>query len=463
MGSIASSGVGSGLDIAGLVKKLVESEGGPKTLRLNTEEAKAQSKLSALGTLRSALATFRDTVATLKSIDKFQGRQVTSSNLDFVAATAGTAAVPGSYSIKVEQLAAAHKLQSGPYDAATEVVGTGTLHIKSGTETFDVVIDSSNNTLAGIAQAISTSAAGAKMLATVIVGDSEARLMIAARSTGAANAIEITQSGGDGGLAGLAYPPSGGGLTQLQAALDTEAVIDGVPVTSATNTVSGAIAGVDITLKAQHIDDETTQLTVGYNHGVARKTIDELVKSYNTVVDAIKSVSSYNAETKKGGPLFGDAGVRNLVYQLRRELTSNVTGLSGPFDLLGEIGISADLSGKLIVDSADLDAAFAANFDAVGELFAADDVGVAVKLDALLAPYLDSEGVFDARTTSLKSSITAITERREALNERLIALQTRYTRQFNALDGLLAQLQSTSNFLNQQLSQLPGSVFRKNQ
>jgi len=130
--------------------------------------------------------------------------------------------------------------------------------------------------------------------------------------------------------------------------------------------------------------------------------------------------------------------------------------------MLAEIGISADLSGKLSVDSADLDAAFNANFDAVGALFATDSVGVAVKLDALLAPYLDSDGVLDARTSGLKTSIADIAERREALTERLAALQKRYTREFNALDTLMSQLQGTSNFLNQQLSRLPGWTTPKN-
>ena len=122
---------------------------------------------------------------------------------------------------------------------------------------------------------------------------------------------------------------------------------------------------------------------------------------------------------KEGGPLFGDAGVRNIVYQLRRELTANVSGLSGPFDMLGEIGITRRPDGKLSVDAAKLDAAFAADFDAIGELFAAKDVGVAVKLDKLLEPYLDSNGVFDSRTAGLKSSIDDINDRREALNTRL--------------------------------------------
>jgi flagellar hook-associated protein 2 len=462
MGSIVSSGVGSGLDVQSLVNQLVKAEGQTKSLRLDAEEAKVQSKLSALGSLRSALATFRDTVATLKSLDKFQGRQVALASPDFFSATATSSAVPGTYSIEVEQLATAQKLQSAAFAAATTVVGTGTLAISTGGQNFDVVIGDGNNTLAGIAQAINQSAAGAKVLATVITGNGDARLTLTSRTIGAANAMTITQSGGDGGLAGLVYPPSGSGMTQLAAALDARAVVDGVIVTSTSNTLSGAITGVDITLKAENAADETTELTIGFNKTAAKTTIESFAKAYNAVVDAVKSVASYDGEKKAGGPLFGDAGVRNLVYQLRRELTSNVTGLAGAFDMLGEIGVTAALDGKLSVDGADLEAAFATNFDAVGELFAADDVGIAVKLDKLLEPYLATDGVFDARSAGLKTSIDDINDRREALNVRLAALQTRYTKQFNALDTLLAQLQGTSNFLSQQLSKLPGFVTNKN-
>jgi flagellar hook-associated protein 2 len=457
MGTIASSGIGSGLDVAALVDKLVQAEGQPKTLRLNTEEAKVQAKLSALGSLRSALAAFRDNLATLKDIAKFQGRKATLADATFVTATATKSATPGTYSIEVQQLASAHKLQSADFASADTVVGTGTLRITAGGENFDVEIAAGNDSLAGIADAINESAAGAKVAATVIAGNGIARLTITARSSGAANAITITQSGGDGGLASLVYPPSGSGLTELVPAADAEALIDGVAVTSATNTLSGAIAGVDVSLLAANAVGETTNVTIGYDTAAARKTIDGFVTSYNAVLDAIKSVASFNAETKESGPLFADAGVRNIVYQLRRQLTSNVNGLSGPYDMLGEIGITASLDGKLSVDGAALDAAFAADFDGVGELFAADDKGVAIKLDALLDPYLATNGVFDSRTVGLKSSIDGIADKREALNARLQALHDRYTKQFNALDTLLGQLQSTSNFLSQQLSQLPGS------
>jgi len=302
MGSIVSSGVGSGLDVASLVQQLVQAEGGPKTFRLNAEEAKVQAKLSALGTLRSALASFRDTVKTLKDLAKFQGRQATLSTPDFVKAVATSSAVPGSYAIEVEQLAAAHKLQSTGSPAPTTVIGTGTLRIATGGQNFDIVIDATNNTLAGIAAAINDSAASDKVLATVVTGAAESRLTLTARSTGAANAMTITQSGGDNGLAVLVYPPSGTGLTQLQEALDAEALIDGVAVTSGTNTISGAIAGVDVTLVAANDDGETTQISVGYDRVAARKTIDDLVKSYNAVVDAIRRMPGVPARAARRQP-----------------------------------------------------------------------------------------------------------------------------------------------------------------
>ncbi len=455
MGSIISSGVGSGLDIAGLVQKLVEAEGAPKTIRLNTEEAKVQAKLSALGSLRSALASFQSALGVLKSADKFQGRQISLSTPNFISATATSGAVTGSYSIEVTQLAAAHKLQSQPY-AGDDTAGIGTLTIEVGDEQFHLVIDGTNNTLAGIAAAINT-VAGHKVQATVITGAEGAVLTLSARNTGTDNAIALSQSG-DGDLAAFVA-----GFESIRDAQNAEALIDGIEVTSFTNTLSGAVAGLEIRLLAVSGDDPPTELTVSHDRTRARKNVDDLVKAYNSVVDSIKAVSSFNAETRQGGPLFGDAGVRNIAYQLRRELMSTVTGLDGSFDMLNEIGITAQLDGKLSVDAAKLDAAFTADFDAIGELFAADGVGVAVRLDALLQPYLGPGGVFDSRTESLRSSIEDIGERREALSQRLGTIQARYLRQFNALDGLLAQMQSTSNFLTQQLSRLSDiSLFNRN-
>jgi flagellar hook-associated protein 2 len=85
--------------------------------------------------------------------------------------------------------------------------------------------------------------------------------------------------------------------------------------------------------------------------------------------------------------------------------------------------------------------------------------GVADRLSDLLGSLLDSDGIFNSRTDSLKSRVEDINEQREALAQRLEALEERYLRQFNAMDALVAQLQSTSNFLSSQLSNTPFANF----
>ena len=197
-------------------------------------------------------------------------------------------------------------------------------------------------------------------------------------------------------------------------------------------------------------------MNVGFSRDSARATVEKFVSSYNKLLDAVNSVSSYDVDTKQGGPLFGDAGVRNITYQLRREITGTVGDSSAVFQTLSQIGITTQLDGKLELDSAKLDAAFTTNFDAVGQVFSAADTGLAVRLDQMLDPYLQTGGVFDSRNDTLKSIISDIGDQRTQLNTRLQNLQDRLLKQFNALDSLLSQMQSTSSYLTQQLANLPG-------
>jgi flagellar hook-associated protein 2 len=460
-GTITSNGTGSGLDVQGIVQKLVAAEGAPQSTRLDAAEASAQAKLSALGSLRSALSSFQDSLAKVKDLTTFQGRTVVLSSEEFLSATASSTAVPATYSVEVEQLAQAQKLQSTSFPSSSTVVGTGTLTITSGGKTFNVVIDSTNNTVAKIAAAINSSDAGTKVVATVINGaNGTATLTLTARTSGTANALTVSQAGGDGGLAAIQYPQGAGlGLTQIGQPLDAKAKIDGVEVTSATNTITGAIDGLQIDLHKANDPGDTSTVTVRYDQPGSRKLIDALVKSYNGVVDAVKSVASYDASAQKAGPLFGDLGVSNLVDQLRRALGSPVSGVDSSVNMLTKIGMTFDLDGHLSVDGTKLDAALTANFKDVGTLFADKNVGVGARLESMLDPYLESGGIFDGRNDSLKASISDIGDQRQQLSNRLDALQARYLKQFNALDTLLAQMQSTSNFLTQQLSNLPGFTF----
>jgi flagellar hook-associated protein 2 len=228
-------------------------------------------------------------------------------------------------------------------------------------------------------------------------------------------------------------------------------------VTSATNTITGAIDGVQIDLQKATDAGETSTVTVQYDQPGARKLIDSLVKSYNGVVDAVKSVASYDASAKKAGPLFGDLGVSNLVDQLRRALGSPVVGVDSSVNMLTKIGVTFDLDGHLSVDGTKLDGT-SAELQRRRHVVRRQE-RAAGRLESMLDPYLESGGIFDGRNDSLKASISDISDQRQQLSNRLDALQARYLKQFNALDTLLAQMQSTSNFLTQQLSNLPGFTF----
>jgi flagellar hook-associated protein 2 len=463
MGTIISSGVGSGLDVAGLVTQLVQAEGLATQTRLDVEEARVQGKISALGTLRSSLSAFQGVVDELKDLDAFRGRQVTLSNPEFLGVAASATAEPGTHSIEVEQLASAHRLY-GEFASDSTIVGTGTLTLSLGGSAFSVTIDSSNNTVAGIASAINAASDNTGVAATVVNGVSGARLVLSGNATGVSNAIVVTQSEGDDGLEALVYDPANAttNLTELAAAANSRVLVDGFAAESATNTIDASIAGLTIDLLATNEVGETTTVTVGLDRAAAKETVNRLVDSYNTLRETVDHLASIDLASGERGPLFGDAGLRNVVFQLRRELNSPVEGLEGSFSMLQQLGIETTLEGALTLDAGQLDAALDSDFDAVGQIFATPDIGLAYRLDALLTPYLESEGVLDGRNSSLQSTVASIAERREALAVRLAAVEERLLRQFNALDGLLAQLQSTSSFLNQQLASLPGFTFNNN-
>jgi flagellar hook-associated protein 2 len=460
MGTILSSGVGSGLDVAGLVSQLVAAEGRPESLRLDREEAKLQSKLSAIGSLTSALDALDSALSALAKPDTFKGRQVTLSSTDYVAAFATTSAAPGSYSIEVQTLAAVHRLVSAPVADPATVVGTGTLTLGIGGASFAVEIDGTNNTLAGIRDAINASPSNTGVVAAIVNGVDGAQLILTGTETGASQQIVVTASGGDGGLAALTYDPGNSiaNLTELQAAADASALIEGILVTSPTNTIDAAVEGLEISLLAVNEPGATTAVTVGYDRESAKAAVEKLVDAYNELIDMVTTATRYDSETRTAGPLLGDAGLRNILFQLRRELSAAGSSLPASFGVLSELGIEIELDGKLSIDSTKLDAAFDSSLDGVVDFFADADTGLAVRLDALLEPYLQSGGVLDGRRDGLNASIDLIKDRRESLQTRLAAVEQRLFRQFNALDTLLAQLQSTSGFLQQQLDNLPGVV-----
>ena len=460
MASIISSGIGSGLDIAGIVQSLVAAEGRPVETRILQKEAKAQAKLSAFGGLKSALAAFRDKLDIMKSADKFLTRKAISGNEDYFTVSADSDALPANHAIEVVQMAQAQKLTSGAFADSATAVGTGTLTVRVGPAAMNLVITAENNTLAGIRDAINSAPDNPGITATIVNADSGSYLILTAEDTGATNTITITQTGGDGGLSALEYDPGNGlmSLTESTAAQDALIRIDGLDVASETNVVAEAIQGVTISL-IMKTDGATESLTVENDDAAARGLVGDFVSSYNELIKTLSSLTSFDADNNSGGALLGDATVRGIRDQIRRELSTNVTDINAPFSSLLEIGIELQLDGSLVLDDSELSAVLADDFVKFGQLFSSTN-GFATRLFDLTDGYLKSDGIIDTRTKGLKSRIEGFGDDRQSLSERLASLETRLLRQFNALDSLLAQLSSTSNFLAQQLSNLPGSQFK---
>lgn len=406
MAGISVGGLASGLDVNSLVDQLVAAERQPTAKRLELKEAAYTAQLSTYGTLKGALSTFQTSVRGLSDASKFNARSATVSDKNVLSATASSIADSGSYSVKVDQLAQSHSLASGAYSAVTDEIGTGTLTIRLGTtdydpntdtyngftakedgSTFSLDIDSSNNTLAGIRDAIND--AGIDVKASIVNDGSGFRLVLTSNATGAENGIRITVTDDDydastntdgnvdaEGLSQLAFNDTATHMQQTMAAQDALLSVNGLAVSSASNTVTGVVDGVTLNLKST--SDSAVSLNVQRDTAGARKAIDGFVKAYNELNALLDTMGQYDPETKQAGVLQGDALLRGVATQIRRSLLpSGNDGL-----ILADLGITTVAtdevqadgsvlpSGSLTVDSAVLDKFMSERFDDVAKVFA---------------------------------------------------------------------------------------------
>src|SRR6202050_5313858 len=215
---VTSTGIGSGLDIGAIVTSLTNAFGAGPQGQITNQETALDAQVSAFGTFTSALDTLQGTLSALENPTQLAGFDATVGDPTVASATASTGAVAGQYTLSVQNLATAATLTSNPVAASTSTIGTGTLTIAVGGSSDSINIDSSNNTLAGIAAAINQSTSNPGVSASILTSSDGAWLVLSGTTTGAANAITVTQSGGDGGLASLGYDPAGHAphLTQSQ-------------------------------------------------------------------------------------------------------------------------------------------------------------------------------------------------------------------------------------------------------
>lgn len=401
-------------------------ESRPATL-LDQKEAGYQAKISAYGSLKGALSSFQTAVKALSDPAKFSAMSASVADTDVASVAASSTAIAGSYSLLVTTLAQAHKLRTGAFTAETSTVGTGTLTFEFGTysggvfttnadkATKTITIDSSNNTLSGIRDAINAADGG--VTANIVNDGTGYRLVIASADSGTENSLKITVDDADGtdtntsGLSQLAYDPeaavgSGKNLTESVAAQNAALTVDGVSISSASNVITDVIGGVTLTLLATNTT--ATTVTVSRNISGVQTSVEAYVKAYNDLHKVINDLSAYNPETKQASVLTGDAALRGVDSLLRETLNSELRYAGGGLTRLSDVGIGFEDDGTLAFDSSKLQAAFDDKTKDVSTLFAAVGKSTTSAVEFVTSASTAEAGAYGVEVTQLATQGTAL-------------------------------------------------------
>ena len=478
-GTLSSAGLGSGLDVTGIVTKLMEIERQPIT-NLDTKEVGTKAQITAYGQLKSTLATLQSAAKTMASADTFKTTKATVADSTLFSATTTTAAQPGNYSIDVISLATTQKLLSTGFASTSDIVGNGTLTFEFGTYsssgsppvtftnnpdkvTKSVTIPSGASSLADVAGAINAAKIGVS--ATIINDGTSNYLSISPADSGASNALRITTNDGDGtntdnaGLSRLAFDRTTGGTQRLTEKIipqDAELKIDGVTVKKPLNVIDDAIAGVTLNLTKADPGNPTT-MTVARDDTVINSAFSGFVKAYNDASKIFSTLLAYNVQTGETGALQGEGTVRSIQNQIRNALSQSLSVLPGQIGGMSELGVTVQRDGTLAFDEFKLQTTLRnPQKDIQGFLSGSEDSpGLIKRMGNLLDSMLSTGGMLTARISGLNDRVTSYETRKAALEKRMTAIENRYRKQFTNLDTLVASMNKTSAYLTQQLANLP--------
>ncbi len=467
MASISSPGLGSGIDIQGIVSKLVALERAPLA-PLQNQATSLQSKLSVFGIIQSQVSALGDAAAKLAGAGGWNGVTARSSNPQAVGVSASAGAARTALTVEVQQLARAQSTASAAVPAGTGM-GSGTLSIQLGdwsggafsagaSAAVDVAIDAAD-TLADIAAKIN--GAGAGVSATVLRDASGERLLVRSDKTGQAEGFRITVADDDGtphdaaGLSRLAYDPgtAGGGMALSQAGANALATINNVAIESASNQLDDSLPNMKLTLS--QVTTGPVEIQVDTDLDSIRQNIKAFVDTYNTLNNTLANATRYDAASKVAGPLQGDnttVGLQNALRSMMRSVTA-----SSPFTRLSDLGIEAKTGGALEINASKLDAALAADPKGVQGLFtqASSDTtqqGFGLKIKAFTTGLLSVGGLVSSKTDALQGAITRNGKEQEKVNDRAARAEVRLLAQYNAMDAQVGQLASLNAFVAQQIT-----------
>lgn len=460
MASITSLGVGSGLDLSGLVDQLQAAERQKLTPILQQQSAQ-NTKISAYGRLESAMDRVQSSIAALNDASAFKQQKSTVTG-DGVLATTGETANAGRYEVTVSQLARSGSVASNSVTLEQELTTAETeLTLNFGATYTDGAFDSevdplsskkitiaANSTLADIRDQINADSE-AGVTASIVNDGNGYRLALSSKETGKDASLV-----GFSGLAELTMDDA-----TLRPGQDAELNVNGIAITSNTNRVEGAIQGVTLDLTAA--SENPVTLVIERDEASLREAIDNFVSNYNEMKSTVGRMTAYNGEGETSGELVGDRTVRTIEDRLRRDITESLG--TGDLSRLSQIGIAIDERGRLRVDDTKLDEAVANNPEGLSAFFAGDseEAGFAGRLNATLESITADSGIIQSSVNSAELRVDSLEERKLRMESSIERSVERYRKQFGQLDGMLAQMNSMSDYLSQQFSML-GSMQKSN-
>jgi flagellar hook-associated protein 2 len=450
-GILSSAGIGSGLDVNAIVGALVNAKKAGTQAQISNKATQTNATLAGLASLKSSLTSLQSTLSALTAPGTFSSYNATLTDSTIGTTSTLSNALPGSYSLDVTQLATAQKRGSDAYDK-TAAIGSGTLTIGVGTASLDLGV-SATDTLSDIATKINRASNNPGVTATVVYGASGAQLLMSSSKTGVANAFTVTAgSGSSSGLGTLATKLGTAGATEAK---DAKLTLDNIPVSSASNNVSGAIDGVTINLAATG----STTLTVTQDNSVATKAVNDFVSAYNSYNTTVSALSSYDTTSHAAGVLLGDTTLTSVQRQISSLLSGRVVGNS--IGSLAALGITRLHDGSMKADPDKLNAALKSNPNAVQDLFAGTH-GYASGLNKSLDSFTAASGIIGTREQSLNDSLSKLNTQQTQLDARMTVYETQLRHQYTALDTLMSKLNNTSSYLTGALAALEATYTKPN-
>ena len=473
MATITSLGIGSGLDINGMVEQLVALERRPLT-QMRSDASRLQTQVSSYGKMQSLFSGLQDAANKLAGSSLWAGSVGRSSDESVVGVSAGSGASAGSYEVTVTKLARSHTASSlDTFADSTALVGAGTLSLslgawdagettftqKAGNTTVDVAI-TATDTLAQVRDKVN--AAGAGVTASIVTDSSGSRLALRSTASGAENGFRVTTADDDGnntdgaGLSRLAYdPPAGTRMQRAQAGVNAEATVNGIAVNSASNELSGVVQGVTITLRKEAASAE---IGVTADREAVANAVKTFAEAYSQLALFITEQTKYNEATKSGGTLQGDSSATGLLSRLRGVLNLP-SGAAAAFPRMSDIGLQIQRDGTLKVDQAKLTSAMA-DLPELKKAFGNTDTvtpaneGFARRYATLAQQVTGVDGNLTTRTEGLRKLIERNTDAQGRLEDRVDRFQQRLVAQYTAMDANLSKLNALSSYVNQTLAQL---------